>query len=396
VASETDVKALLERELGPEVEILRKLAGGETSELFLGRQKALDRLVAVKVLPQTISGDPIAKTRFEREAKAAASLAHPNAVPVFRFGWLEGTVPFLIMQYVDGPSLEEKLAADGPMAIPQAIAAIRQIAGALAEAHRNGFVHRDVSPSNILWNREKDRFLLTDFGFSGLLPKMEGALPRVTRVGEVIGSSGYMSPEQLKGEDPSEGTDVYALGVLAYELLAGEGPFQPSSPGKAAVATLKWAPRPLRSLRPEVNEEVSELFRRCLEKDPLKRPSAAHVERALTEKPGQGVAVPSNEANGDLMMALTHRRLPRTVAITGALGATLLYFTDMLADRGVVPEVVFRLALLTFFCSLAAAGAIAWFHGEKGPQKVVPTEVAILSMIVLVWIAMGVFLLLPG
>jgi serine/threonine protein kinase len=396
VGSEEDAKTLLERELGSELEILRRLAGGEMSELFLARQKSLDRLVAVKVLPRTVSGDPVAKARFEREAKAAASLTHPNAVPVFRFGWLEGTVPFLIMRYVNGPSLEEKLAAEGPLPIPDALAAIRQVAGALAEAHGNGFVHRDVSPSNILWDKEKNKFLISDFGLAGLLPKMEGALPRVTRVGEVVGSSGYMSPEQLKGENPSEGTDIYALGILAYELIAGEGPFEPTTPAKTAIATLRWAPRPLKNLNPELEEGISELFVRCLEKDPLKRPSAEHVERVLSQGVGSPGPKVEDGPDNDLRTALHHRRLPRTVAITGAVGATALYFVDMLADRGVVPELVFRLALLTFFCSLAASGVIAWFHGEKGPQKVPPTELAILSMIVLFWIAMGVFLFLPG
>jgi hypothetical protein len=205
-----------------------------------------------------------------------------------------------------------------------------------------------------------------------------------------------MSPEQLKGEDPSEGTDIYALGILAYELIAGEGPFEPTSPAKTAIATLKWAPRPLRSLRPEVDEAVSELFTRCLEKDPLKRPSAEHVERVLTEGVSPVPSTPTSETDSDLMAALAHRRLPRTVAITGAAGAAALYFIDMLADRDVVPEVVFRMALLTYFCGLAASGVLAWFHGEKGQQKVVPAEVALLSMILLFWIVMGVFLFLPG
>jgi serine/threonine-protein kinase len=393
---EGDTKELLERELAPELEVLRKLKDGSNSELFLARQKSLDRLVAIKVLPPSISSDTVAKARFEREARAAASMAHPNAVSVYRFGWLDDSVPFLVLQYINGPTLEEKLAAEGSMSVQRAQAVLGQLAGAVAEAHRNGFVHRDISPSNVLWDRERDRFLLTGFGLAGLLPQHEGDLPRLTRVGEVLGSSGYMSPEQLKGGDPTEGTDVYGLGVLAYELLAGEGPFPGKSAQQVAAATLRSPPRPLRTLQPEVEQTTADLIERCLEKEPGRRPSAEFISEALSSSKPTGTGAPLPTHEDDVVAALIRRRLPRTVVATGAIGAALLYFVDTLADRGLVGEVVFRFALLTFFCSLAAAGVIAWFHGAKGKQHVVAIEVALLALIALVWIALSVFIFLPA
>lgn len=392
---EGDTQELLKRELAPEMDVLRKLSDGSQSEIYLARQQSLDRLVAIKVLSPEIAGDSVAKARFEREARASASMAHPNAVSVYRFGWMDGSLPFLVMEYVNGPTLKDRLAAEGPLSVQTVKVVLRQLAGALAEAHRNGFVHRDISPRNVLWDRERDRFLLSNFGLAGLLPQKETSLPRLTAIGEVLGSSGYMSPEQLRGGDPTEGTDIYGLGVLAYEMLTGEGPFQETAPHQVGIATLKSPPRPIRTLRSEVDEEMAGLIERCLEKDPGRRPSAEFIAQALTSGGASGRRARGGPAEEeDVISALIHRRLPRTVAITGAVGIGLLYFVDMLADRDMVPEVVFRFALLTFFCSLAAAGVIAWFHGAKGKQHVVAIEVALLSLIGLVWVALSVFLFL--
>ncbi len=393
---EEDTETLLDRELAPDLEVLRRLKAGEGSDLFLARQKSLDRLVVVKVLTRDVSGDSIAKARFEREARAAASLAHPNAVAVYRFGWLRESLPFLIIQYVNGPSLEEKLASEGPLGDSEVRKLLAGLAGALAEAHRSGFVHREVSPSKVLWDRERDRYLLSDFGLAGLLPQREGGLPRLTQIGEVVGRSGYMSPEQLRGEDPTEGTDVYALGVLGYEALTGEGPFSTKRPQETLMATLKGIPRPVRTLKPDADANLANLLERCLEKDPGKRPSADYLARALSGEGGAVSQTMAGEPKEDVLNALIQRRLPRTVAITGAVGAGLLYFVDMLTDRGVVGQKVFLLALLSFFCSLTASGVVAWFHGAKGKQRIVAFEIGLLSVIGLVWIAIGVLIFLPS
>jgi serine/threonine-protein kinase len=393
-APDHDLEFLIREELAPGLELLRKIGSGGGSEVYLGRQKSLDRLVAVKVLSRELSRDRVAKIRFEREAKAAASLDHPNAVTVHRFGWLAEEVPFLVMQYVGGPTLEEKLSAEGPLSIPDARGVLAQVAAALAEAHRKGFVHRDVSQANVLWDRETDRVLLTDFGLAGLLPKKEGALPRVTQTGDVLGDPGYLSPEQIRGEDPSEGTDVYALGILAYEILTGGGPFPTKTVREAATAHLRWTPRPLVGLRVDVDEELADLLKRCLAKEPGKRPSAEFLAETLA---GEAAKQPegTRAEDEDILKALSRRRLPWILAVAGLIGLGCVYVVDILVDRGPLPEVVFRLTLNTFLCGLAAIGIVAWFHGEKGHQKATAFEVVLLAVVCLVWLAIGVFILLP-
>ena len=393
--SPTTPHSLIQRELGPDLEILRQIGIGPGAEVYLAREKPLDRLVAVKVLSRELSQDPVARIRFEREAKAAASLNHPNAVAVHRFGWLGDEVPFLVMQYVDGPTLEEKLAAEGPLPVPEARKVLAQVAGALAEAHRSGFVHRDVSPANVLCDRETGGVLLTDFGFAGLLPKKEGPLPRVTQTGEVVGTRGYLSPEQLAGEDPTDGTDVYALGVLGYEILTGGGPFPIKSIRDAASAHLRWTPRPLTNLRIDVDEELSGLLERCLAKEPGKRPSAEFLEEGLRGPPPPRDQDRRPSGGEDVLRTLSHRRIPRIVAAAGVFGLGLLYIVDVLASRGVVPTEVFPLALDTFLCGMVAVGILAWFHGEKGPQETTTLERVVLAAVGAAWVAIAVFILLP-
>jgi serine/threonine-protein kinase len=285
--AEGGTRAWLETELGSELEILRRLGTGSVSEVFLARQRGLGRLVAVKVLSPDIFEDPVARTRFEREARAAASLHHPNAVTVYRFGVLGNQVPFLTMAYVKGNTLEERLAAEGPLAVSEVRRILAELAGALEAAHRSGFVHRDVRPANVLWDQELGRALLTDFGLAGILPEREGSLPRVTRAGEILGDLAYVSPEQFRGEDPTEGADIYALGVMGYVLLTGEGPFQAKNEREMATAHMRWRPPPLTALRDDVDEGLADLLGRCLAKEAGKRPGAAFLAKALQELGGK-------------------------------------------------------------------------------------------------------------
>lgn len=390
-----DLPSLIHQELGQDLEILRKIGGGGGAEVFVAKQKPLDRLVAVKVLSRDLSRDPVARVRFDREARAAASLQHPNVVAVYRFGWLAREVPFLVMQYVNGPTLEEKLAAEGPLSIPAAKKVLAQIAAGLAEAHRKGFVHRDVSPANVLCEKETDRVLLTDFGLAGLLPHREVSLPRVTKKGEILGSPGYGSPEQLRGEDPTEGTDIYALGVLGYEILTGEGPFRAKTVADAAAAHLGWTPRPLVGIRPDIDAELSDLLGRCLAKDPGRRPSAEYLVGAMTKESipePEGVRIAEGE---DVLRALVRRRFLRTLAIAGVIGLGSLYIIRMLVHRDLLSEKALPFALDTVLCGWAAASVLAWFHGEKGRQKVAAFEVILLAVVGLVWLAVGIAILVP-
>lgn len=393
-----DRLTFLREELAPDLEVIRQVGTGRMAEVYLARQRPLDRLVAVKVLSGNLGADSTARARFEREAKASASLDHRNAVEVYRFGYLSDGLPFLIMQYVKGGTLEDKLAAEGPLSIPAAKRVLMEVADALAAAHSHGFVHRDVRPENVLCDEEKDRVLLSDFGLAGILPQGRDTDPRLTRAGETIGTTGYLSPEQLKGEDPSEGTDIYALGLLGYEILTGEGPFATRGKVDLNLAHLRSQPRPLTALRADVDEGLSSLLARCLSKDPGKRPSARYVVDALRDEaggppsrdPAQGQAPHEN-----LLESLIHRRMPQIVAVTAIIGGAALSAVSQLADMEVVPRGTYKHALNTFVCAVAVSGVIAWFHGKEGRQKVQPLEVGLLAAIGVIWLLIGIKILLP-
>jgi serine/threonine-protein kinase len=387
--------SFLKNELAPDLEVLQLLGTGRMAEVFLARQKPLDRLVAVKVLSKTLAEDSTARARFEREAKASASLDHANAVEVYRFGYLSDGLPYLVMQFVRGGTLENKLAAEGPLPIPAAKKVLMAVADALASAHAHGFVHRDVRPENVLCDQERDRVLLSDFGLAGILPQGRDTDPRLTRAGETIGTTGYLSPEQLRGEDPTEGTDIYALGLLGYELLTGEGPFPTKGNVDTNLAHLRSPPRPLRVLRPDVDQALSDLMERCLSKDPASRPSARYVVDALRGENSQASSPGSGPGPSDnLLDSLIRRRFPQIVAVTAVVGFSALAWISDLEDRGVLPEPSYKVALDTFISAVAVSGVIAWFHGKKGKQRVQPLEVTLLSAIGILWLLIAAWLVL--
>jgi len=381
----------LNAELAPDLEVMRLLGTGRMADVYLARQASLDRLVAVKVLSEALAGDSVAKARFEREAKAAASLDHRNAISVYRFGYLSTGVPFLVMQYVSGGSLEDRVAAEGPLTVPEARQIMAEVADALAEAHQQGFVHRDVRPSNCLCDRDAGRVLLSDFGLAGILPQGKETDPKLTRTGEIIGTPGYLSPEQLKGESTTERTDVYALGLLGYEILTGEGPFSTVSKRDLAVAHLREHPRDLSALRGDVDQDLAKLLERCLAKEPEKRPTAAFFAEAVRGKvdvSGAGAA----GAEGNVVESLLKRRLPQIVVVTAVILYACQSFVAELADRGILPEIAYRLALNTFVCGVAASAVMAWFHGEKGRQRIRSLEIGLLTLVGLIWVAVGAWI----
>lgn len=383
-----DRLASLKAELAPDLEVIRLLGMGRMAEVYLARQVSLDRPVAVKVLSRGISQDDAARARFDREAKAAASLDTPHAVSVYRSGHLDNGLPYLVMQYVRGGTLEDRLEAEGPLPEAEARQILASMAEALAAAHERDFVHRDVRTANVLCDREGGRVFLSDFGLAGIRPESQDADARITRTGEIVGTPGYLSPEQLKGEPATEATDVFALGLMGYEILAGQGPFAGKSPRDTIMRSLREPPTPLHVLRPDVDPALGELLERCLAKSPEKRPTAAFLAKALKEEasPSPGDAGFDPPLDQNVLESLLKRRLPQTVVVTGGVGLALLYFIGMLAD--VYDQPVFQAALATFVGSLIGSGIIAWFHGERGPQRVTPLEVVLLGILVVVWLAL--------
>jgi serine/threonine protein kinase len=177
----------LQEALGDDFEIKQKLGRGSVATVYLAREKALNRLVAVKVLLPGRARDETTRRRFEREARAAASLSHPNVVQVFRFGRLPDETPYLVMRFVKGRTLEDRLAAEGPLPADLAREVLLGVASALAAAHAQGIVHRDVRPANVLWDEERRQALLADFGIAALLATGGEEATRLTKTGRCSG-----------------------------------------------------------------------------------------------------------------------------------------------------------------------------------------------------------------
>lgn len=285
-APPVDVEALradLAASLAPTYELLKPLGEGGMGMVFLAREPALKRLVAVKLLAPYLAGDARSRARFEREARAAAALSHPNVVRVYSVGETAGQkLPYIVMQYVEGQTLAAWMQARRKVGEREARRIVGEVAAALAAAHARGLVHRDVKPSNVLIEAESGRAYVADFGVAAAMSREVGAeTTKLTGTGMVLGTPVYMSPEQAAADEVTPKSDVYSLGVLAYELLAGELPFTAATPMGWAAAHLRDAPTPLAERRADVSPEVVLLVDRCLAKEPGARPPADEVARGM-------------------------------------------------------------------------------------------------------------------
>src|SRR2546430_1229101 len=196
--------------------ILRKLGTGGMANVYLAEDEVLGRRVAIKILNDRHAGDDQFVERFRREAKNAASLSHPNIVSIYDRGEAEGTY-YIAMEYLDGRTLKELIVTRGPTPVPVAIDYTRQILAALSFAHRNGIVHRDIKPHNVLVGPD-GRLKVTDFGIA------RSGASQMTEAGSIIGTAQYLSPEQARGAPVDPRSDLYSLGVVLYELLTGQVP----------------------------------------------------------------------------------------------------------------------------------------------------------------------------
>src|SRR5487761_1105516 len=249
----------------PQFEILELLGQGGMGAVYKARQPSLDRLVAIKILPSEVAGDPSFAERFSREARALARLNHPHIVTIYDFGQADALYYF-VMEYVDGVSLRQ-LVEKRTLDPQQALALVPQICEALQFAHDEGIVHRDVKPENILLDK-RGRVKIADFGLAKLLGRSgdEAMLPRVE---QVMGTPLYMAPEQMQGSHAVDHrADIYSLGVVFYEMLTGELPL-----GRFALPSEKAA----------VDSRLDALVLRTLEKDPKRRCPQASVLRTDVE-----------------------------------------------------------------------------------------------------------------
>ena len=300
----------LQAELAPEFQIVRLLGEGPMARVYVAREMALRRLVAIKVLNPEVSEDETARKRFERESRSAAKIHHQNVATVHRVGSLEDETPFIIMEYIEGRNLADGLQAEGVMTIEQACHTLSQVASALAAAHEKGIVHRDVKPDNVVRERDSDRVVLTDFGIAGILETGTETISRLTQQGQLLGDPRYTSPEQLLGESVTDESDVYSLGVMGYELLTLKAPYEGTTSVQLVTAHLKKEPIPLLSLRPDADPFLAELLERCLSKNPLHRPRASEVAKAL-EHVTEGPHIPGPHMGSDSFSGQTLAEVPQ-------------------------------------------------------------------------------------
>jgi serine/threonine-protein kinase len=256
-------------------ELHRQLARGGMAEVFLARDQLLDRPVAVKVLFPEYATDPSFVERFRREAQAAANLNHPNIVSIYDWGEENGTY-FIVMEYVQGRSLAEILREEGPLHPDRAADVAIDVAGALGFAHRNGLVHRDIKPGNVLV-APNGQVKVADFGIA---TAMNAGDVNLTKTGLVMGTATYFSPEQAQGKPVDPRSDLYSLGVVLYEMLAGEPPFRGENPVAIAYKHVQEAPLPLHERGVQVAESLEAITLKLLAKNPAHRYPSAEDLRA--------------------------------------------------------------------------------------------------------------------
>jgi serine/threonine-protein kinase len=292
-----DLREALQRALGAAYSFERELGGGGMSCVFLATDTALERRVVVKVLPAEMA-HAVSAERFKREIMFAARLQHPNILPLLSAGERDGVL-YYTMPFVDGESLRVKLARGGELPVAEAVRLLGEVADALAYAHGEGVVHRDLKPDNVLLSH--GHAVVADFGVSKALAAASGAeAPSFSSVGVVVGTPAYMAPEQAAA-DPNvdHRADLYALGCLGFELLTGAPPFANRTPQRTLAAHVSEEPERVERRRPGIPDELAALVRRLLEKRPADRPqSADEVLRAL-EAVGAGGRITASGAGAD-------------------------------------------------------------------------------------------------
>ena len=288
----TDFLADLQAHFADRYTIERELGGGGMSRVVLARDPKLDRRVVIKLLPPSVTAT-LSAERFKREIMLAAGLQHPNIVPVLSAGDF-GPLPYFIMPFIEGESLRARMRR-GPVSVRECVTILKDVTRALAFAHGRGIIHRDIKPDNVLL--AAGAAVVTDFGVAKAISAsrqsgFQAAAGTMTGVGTSLGTPAYMAPEQAAADPATDHrADLYALGIVAYEMLTGAPPFHGRTPQALLAAQLSEKPAPLTSRRYDVSMPLSTLIMQCLEKEPAKRPKTANdVLRALARVPGVRVA----------------------------------------------------------------------------------------------------------
>jgi serine/threonine-protein kinase len=318
--------------------IERPIGSGGMAEVYLATDETLGRPVALKVLARRYADDPGFIERFRREATAAAQLNHPNIVSIYDRGEAEGTY-YIAMEYLDGENLKQMVRRDGPFSARRAARAIVPVLDALAYAHRHGVIHRDIKPQNIIVTRPgpdhgEPRVKVVDFGIA-----RAGDASQLTEAGSVLGTAAYLSPEQARGGHVTAASDLYSVGVVLYELLAGQPPFLGESAVQVAMRHLQEPPRPLREAAPGVSTALEAVVMRALAKDPAHRYGEAEVFMDdLTAAAGGAPVTDLDHTTATSVLGHTAATgyLPPPVAPVAPV-APLVYADPQPVDYAVVP-----------------------------------------------------------
>jgi serine/threonine-protein kinase len=328
------------------------LGAGGMGEVYRARDLRLRRDVAIKVLPAFVASDPERLWRFEQEATAAAALNHPNILAVFQMGTHEGA-PYLVSELLEGETLREQL-SQGRMVVRNAIDYAVQIARGLAAAHEKAIVHRDLKPENLFVTRE-GRVKILDFGLAKLMqpqPGSEHSAPTMgseTVPGLVMGTVGYMSPEQVRGQSVDHRADIFAFGAILYEMLAGKRAFQKDTAAETMVAILKEDPPSHSQIVPNLPPALQSVVHRCLEKKPEQRfqsaSDLAFALAALTDAPKGEKTAAATTSSGSLIHS--RRLLWGLVAIIALVGGAFLAWRS-LSPRSSDAAPIHSIAVLPF------------------------------------------------
>ena len=337
-------------------DVVRPLGSGGMGDVYLARDRVLGRDVALKVLRKQFAGDGEFAERFKREAMSAASLSHPNIVQVYDRGETEEGASYIAMEYVPGGTLKEKLLREGPLEAAKAAGLGAQVAEALGAAHDRGMVHRDIKPQNVLLTA-RGGAKVADFGIA-----RAGSSATISRTGSVMGTAGYMSPEQALGKPATSKSDLYSLGVVLYEALTGELPYAADNPIAVSMKHVNEPLRPPREIDPRIPEGMNALVTKLMAKDPEDRYADAdeladdlrRVNRGL-EPVAAGVA------------RMQEPRPQRTVAASQNLTSEMPKPRPSLGPRRRrLPWLLFALAAVLF--ALGALGSLQAVLGSDAMQ----------------------------
>jgi len=343
--------------------VLEKLGEGGMGVVYKARDTKLDREVALKFLPAQLAGSDADRARFVQEARAAASLDHPNICTIFgieevEVGGSDGKQFFFAMAYVEGATLREKIPS---LSAKQALDLAIQIADGLAAAHEKGIVHRDIKPENIMVRRD-GIVQVMDFGLAKL--RASGSrITRLTKAGSTVGTAGYMSPEQVQGQETDHRSDIFSYGVLLYEMLTGQTPFKGVHETALAYEIVNVDPAPMSAVRPELDPALDAIVLDCLEKDPKERcQSVAEVARDLRK----------------IKRESTRQRHSRVTAARPAFAQSGVRPTPMDSTDDDVPGPgkrgpagIWKWAAMSFLITTLAAVAWVWFGNRPQPAQTI-------------------------